>query len=259
MKHIEKGMTYGMMHRWLGTGLLTSTGDKWQTRRKILTNSFHFNILQEFIKVFKEETDALVEVLTKECHEPYVSLNDRISAFTLNTIGGEGGGTADQFLIERFAETAMGTRIGDSVNEREYKRAIHEIGLIYLYKVVRPWLTNNLLYFFDRQNWRERKLVKTLHRFTTDVIQKHEKNFQPVRLDSDFSYSKRKRLAMLDLLLTAKKEDGSIDDEGIREEVDTFMFEGHDTTSIAICYALMLLACHRDIQVPPKLQPSTFF
>ncbi|XP_068899038.1 cytochrome P450 4c3-like [Tenebrio molitor] len=232
MKHIEKGMTYGMMHRWLGTGLLTSTGDKWQTRRKILTNSFHFNILQEFIKVFKEETDALVEVLTKECHEPYVSLNDRISAFTLNTIG----------------ETAMGTRIGDSVNEREYKRAIHEIGLIYLYKVVRPWLTNNLLYFFDRQNWRERKLVKTLHRFTTDVIQKHEKNFQPVRLDSDFSYSKRKRLAMLDLLLTAKKEDGSIDDEGIREEVDTFMFEGHDTTSIAICYALMLLACHRDIQ-----------
>jgi cytochrome P450 family 4 len=259
MKHIEKGMTYGMMHRWLGTGLLTSTGEKWQTRRKILTNSFHFNILQEFIKVFKEETDALVEVLTKECHEPYVSLNDRISAFTLNTIGGEGGGTADQFLIERFAETAMGTRIGDSVNEREYKRAIHEIGLIYLYKVVRPWLTNNLLYFFDRQNWRERKLVKTLHRFTTDVIQKHEKNFQPVRLDSDFSYSKRKRLAMLDLLLTAKKEDGSIDDEGIREEVDTFMFEGHDTTSIAICYALMLLACHRDIQVPPKLQPSTFF
>ena len=35
---------------------------------------------------------------------------------------------------------------------------------------------------------------------------------------------KRKRLAMLDLLLSAQQK-GLIDDAGIREEVDTFTFE----------------------------------
>lgn len=32
-------------------------------------------------------------------------------------------------------------------------------------------------------------------------------------------------MAMLDILITASKTGGSIDDVGIREEVDTFVFE----------------------------------
>ena len=36
---------------------------------------------------------------------------------------------------------------------------------------------------------------------------------------------RKKRMAMLDILITASMEEGSIDDAGIREEVDTFVFE----------------------------------
>jgi cytochrome P450 len=38
-------------------------------------------------------------------------------------------------------------------------------------------------------------------------------------------------------------------DRDIREEVDTFLFEGHDTTSIAMTMILVLLGMHPDIQV----------
>lgn len=59
--------------------------------------------------------------------------------------------------------------------------------------------------------------------------------------------TKKRRYAMLDTLLAAESK-GLIDSEGIREEVDTFTFEGHDTTSSALTFTLLLLAHHPEAQ-----------
>lgn len=42
---------------------MTSSGKKWYTRRKIITPTFHFNILEQFIEVFDRQTDVMVEKL----------------------------------------------------------------------------------------------------------------------------------------------------------------------------------------------------
>ena len=52
---------------------------------------------------------------------------------------------------------------------------------------------------------------------------------------------------MLDTLLVAEAK-GQIDAEGIREEVDTFMFEGHDTTATGLLFIFFLLGQHKDVQ-----------
>ena len=61
---------------------------------------------------------------------------------------------------------------------------------------------------------------------------------------------RRKRLVdFLDILLLARDADGErLSDIEIRDEVETFMFEGHDTTKSAISWLLYNLAKHPDIQ-----------
>ena len=59
----------------------------------------------------------------------------------------------------------------------------------------------------------------------------------------------RKRLPFLELLLQYNGEDGALTDEEVREEVDTFMFEGHDTTATSITMTLHQLGAHPEIQV----------
>ncbi|XP_059109221.1 cytochrome P450 4A14 isoform X3 [Peromyscus eremicus] len=60
---------------------------------------------------------------------------------------------------------------------------------------------------------------------------------------------KKRRLDFLDILLFAKTEDGnSLSDEDLRAEVDTFMFEGHDTTASGISWIFYALATHPEHQ-----------
>uniref|UniRef100_A0A914DH82 Cytochrome P450 n=1 Tax=Acrobeloides nanus TaxID=290746 RepID=A0A914DH82_9BILA len=59
---ITKSRDYDFFLPWLGTGLLLSTDDKWRSRRKMLTPSFHFNMLEGFFEVFNKEMRVFFEM-----------------------------------------------------------------------------------------------------------------------------------------------------------------------------------------------------
>lgn len=41
---IEKAFLYFAIRSWLGDGLLTTTGEKWKSRRRLITPTFHFRL-----------------------------------------------------------------------------------------------------------------------------------------------------------------------------------------------------------------------
>jgi cytochrome P450 family 4 subfamily V len=67
-----------------------------------------------------------------------------------------------------------------------------------------------------------------------------------------------RRLAFLDnLLAQMHSEKLTLDD--IQEEVDTFMFEGHDTTAAAITFFCYLMGCYPDIQAKVHAELDSIF
>lgn len=87
-------------------------------------------------------------------------------------------------------------------------------------------------------------IIKQLHEFTGNIIGTKRAQFQleekqSEEEDADQSEYGKKRFAMLDTLLLAEQTtNNQIDAAGIQEEVDTFIFEGFDTTMTAITFIL---------------------
>ena len=64
-KLIEKSDEYDFIAHWLGQGLLISGGKKWFARRKVITPTFHFKILEQFTDIFDKHSGIFVNNLSK--------------------------------------------------------------------------------------------------------------------------------------------------------------------------------------------------
>ncbi|CAH0727374.1 unnamed protein product, partial [Brenthis ino] len=240
-KHNKKGYLYFFLRPWLNDGLLLSSGEKWYERRKILTPAFHFNILRHFSTILIENTEKFIESLESEVDKQKTDIYPFIANMTLNSI----------------CETAMGTQLDEETSGigQRYKDAIHTLGTYILYRGQRVWFHSDFLFNLSSVGRKQKDLLILLATFRDHVIKQRRDNGNYKNLyaevmndpEEDFYSHKKKRLAMLDLLLDIE-EQGKIDTAGINEEVDTFMFEGHDTTSTALLFTLMLLANHQEEQ-----------
>lgn len=67
-------------------------------------------------------------------------------------------------------------------------------------------------------------------------------------VDDSNDIGEKKRAAFLELLLENAENGGPIGVDEIREQVNTIMFEGHDTTAAASSFFLSLMGLHQDIQ-----------
>lgn len=87
-KLIDKSDEYNFIAEWLGTGLLISTGQKWFTRRKVITPTFHFKILEQFVEVFDKHSAIFVQNLAKFKGQP-IDVFPHITLCALDIISGE--------------------------------------------------------------------------------------------------------------------------------------------------------------------------
>lgn len=148
--------------------------------------------------------------------------------------------------------------MGVSINAQghptsEYVRCVKEVCKIVTDRAMSLIEQSNFLYKFTGDYAKEQKALKVLHGFTTSVIKKKKQELLENTSNSDGPEDVcgvKKKKAFLDLLLEfSLKEKDPLSDEELREEVDTFMFAGHDTTATAISFAVYCLAEDPHVQV----------
>ncbi|CAG2208814.1 CYP4V2 [Mytilus edulis] len=238
-KHIDKASEYRFLHPWLGTGLLTSTGTKWKTRRRMLTPTFHFKILNDFMGVFNDQIDVMMNKLEGKWKNGSFNIFNDITLCALDII----------------CETAMGRTINAQNDEdSDYVKAVYKITELILTRQRSPWYWpdflfntigagkehDKLLKFYMVSQEREEFSKKQADGLTMeDILKNHD--------DDETSYiSREKRLAFLDMLLCSTVEGESLSFLDIREEVDNV--HGHDTTAAAMSFTMHLIGAHPEVQ-----------
>lgn len=240
--NIDKAPLYKYIEPWLGQALLTSTGKRWMRDRKLITPAFHFNILEQYSVVMAEKADVFVKCVDKFMKE---NPGQPIDIFPY----------ANRCTVDIICETAMGVNVNmQEDTQNEYGTAVHRFTELLLYRIFRPWLAWDWVFALTNIGKEYFATIQIMHNFTREVIKKKKmarKLHKTIESESKVfeEIDKPKRKAFLDLLLDARENnENPMTDEELREQVDTVMFAGHDTTAAAISWALFCLGNHPDIQ-----------
>ncbi|KAG8040378.1 hypothetical protein G9C98_000949 [Cotesia typhae] len=262
--YIDKSAEYRFFQPWLGNGLLISTGQKWRVHRKLIAPTFHLNVLKSFIDLFNANSRAVVEKMRKEGSKEF-DCHDYMSETT----------------VEILLETAMG--VSKSTQDRsgyEYAMAVMKMCDILHLRHTRVWLRPDWLFNLTKYGKDQIQLLDVIHSLTKKVIQRKKEDFKTgkrnfiktteskdAKLTSveglsfgqsaglkddldvdDNDVGEKKRLAFLDLLMEAGQNGTVLTEQEVKEQVDTIMFEGHDTTAAGSSFFLSMMGCHPDIQ-----------
>ncbi|XP_007249665.3 cytochrome P450 4B1 [Astyanax mexicanus] len=227
-------IAYRFLTTWIGEGLLVSAGQRWFRHRRLLTPGFHYDILKPYVKIMSDSAKIMLDkwetyAKTQESFE----LFQHVSLMTLDSI------MKCAFSCESNCQTESGTN--------KYIKAVYDLCdlvnlrfRVFLYHI-------DFIFHLSPHGYMYRRACRIAHEHTEEVIRKRK---EVLTKEKEQNLSQKKRnLDFLDILLCARDEQQQgLSDEDIRAEVDTFMFEGHDTTASGLAWILYALACNPEHQ-----------
>ncbi|XP_053204179.1 cytochrome P450 4V2-like [Panonychus citri] len=233
--HITKPYLYGFIG--LKEGLVTSKGEKWKMRRKMIEPFFVSKQQKRFAVTMDEVFDSLINK-DDFCEEgKYSTLADQIHLSTFDII------------FKVTADLPIGA-------EREEK--LHMMDAIEFMEMIMIERACNPLYWIDRIFF-----LTKLGKKVTSMTSRGYKFFESVvnrNLDENSNKIESSTLSSLNLVnMLAGSSRGKIDSEGISEELLTTAAAGHETTATALNLILFILGNRPEIQEKLYQEISSVF
>lgn len=210
--HMRKSWDTRELSAALGQGLLTSEGEPWKRQRRLIQPAFHNERIRGYGAVMVDRADAMLD---RWRNGATLDLHGEMARVTLDIAARTLFGTN----VERDAET-----VGEAlaVIMETFTRAI--TGWI---PIPMHWPTPG--------NLRMRRAVR---RIDAVIYRMADERRASGRRDDD----------LLSWLLEARDEQGKVGAQQFRDELITLLLAGHETTALALSWALMLLARHPEAE-----------
>jgi cytochrome P450 len=211
--HFIKDEVTRALSNGLGDGLLTSHGEAWKRSRKIVAPALKRSRISSYAQSMVTATDAYVKTIQtgeqRDIHRDMMHLTLDIVAATL--FGADVASDAE--TIGHSLEALMEEFI---LSARTWRRLVPE------------WIPTP-------SKLRARKHVSGIDETLYAIIAKRREE----GLGED----------LLSLLLAATTEDGEkLNDEQLRNEALTLFVAGHETTALALGYAIYLISRHPEVE-----------
>ncbi|NIG60277.1 cytochrome P450 4A11-like [Pontoporia blainvillei] len=231
----------------------------------MLTPAFHYDILKPYVGLMADSVQVMLdkweELVSLDSH---LEVLGHVSLMTLDTImkcafSHQGSIQTDrniQLYIQAIRDLS-------NLTFSRLRNAFHQNDIIYRLTPEGRWSHRACQLAHQHTDWAwgedrgtvgaasgspEPSAVPGNHCSGTDGVIKMRKAHLQKEGELEKVRSKR-HLDFLDILLFARMENGSsLSDRELRAEVDTFMFEGHDTTASGISWTLYALASHPEHQ-----------
>ncbi|CAL8139146.1 unnamed protein product [Orchesella dallaii] len=221
--HLSKGFIYKPFHAFWYDGILTSAGEKWKSRRRILEkHMFSFKTLVSYMDIFNEQGDTLVQAIEERLKdEKEVGLCPLLLDSSLNSI----------------INAIFGKRLPDLESSSNAKFSFME-GMcrakeLMAKRIMTPYLLNDLIYKLHP--------FSKVQKFLNKLARKHvitgilDESVEPL-----MNHDEQRRHNILKRELAA----AGVSLEGIYEETMTLLGAGFDTTAHSIDFLLFFLALH---------------
>ncbi|XP_067011526.2 cytochrome P450 4C1 [Anabrus simplex] len=218
-----------ILSRFLGNGLTTCASDTWRKQRKMVNPAFHTKVVESYMEVFNKQAKVL---------------SQKLKSFA-------DGNVFDAYRLVGLCTFDMicESTLGVTLNAQDYRdaqfilRTVHKMMHLLFKRAVRPWLIFDGLYNLTEMG-KEQKKGETLLRALGDIVIFIKMEAYRAMKSSKAMYEeweKKKSTFMDHMISTAESEGTTLTEKQLRDEVNTIMMAGQETTASNLCFIFMLL------------------
>ncbi|XP_043941757.1 cytochrome P450 4B1-like [Protopterus annectens] len=229
----KDNVVYQWIVPWIGKGLLVLSGQKWFQHRRMLTPAFHYDVLKPYVRVVADSVNIMLDKWEK-----HFTMNESLDIYP----------DVSLMSLDSIMKCAFSCNSNCQIkSDNPYIKAVYALTALTRFRVRCFPYHNSLIFHLSPHGFKFRKACSLAHAHTGKVIQQRK---EILKDEKELEKIQQKRyLDFLDILLFARDEDGKgLSDKDICAEVDTFMFEGHDTTSSGISWILYCMAMYPEHQ-----------